>query len=285
MDLKDISIFAKVAKTGSVTKTAKALGYVQSNITTRIQHLENEFNTSLFDRQSRGMVLTTNGEILLQYVEQILNLWDEAEHILRDTETPNGTLKIGAMETTAATRLPSVLMTYHQHYPNVDISLVSGPTKYLIDSVLNHELEAAFVAGPIEHPLLEKSSVIKEELVIVSQTESVNMAPSDSLTILGFREGCSYRKRFEQYLDHLGIQSRKMIELGTLEGILGCVTAGLGISLLPKKVVERGKYPVYVRKIPDEYSLVPTVLIRRKDAFLSPALSRFIEAIDKAVES
>jgi LysR family transcriptional regulator, cell division regulator len=279
VDLKDISIFAKVAKTGNVTRTAKELGYVQSNITTRIQHLENELKTSLFVRQSRGMSLTTNGEILLQYAEQILNLWDEAEKVLKDTETPNGTLRIGAMETTAATRLPSILMTYHQQFPNVDISLVSGPTKELIELVLNREIEAAFVAGPIEHPLLEKSSVIMEELVLVSQKDNINISNSDQLTILGFREGCSYRKKLENYLDHLGIQSRKIIELGTLNGILGCVTAGLGISLLPKNVVEQGKYPVFIQRIPEEYGNVPTYFIRRKDSFLSPALSKFIENI------
>jgi DNA-binding transcriptional LysR family regulator len=114
MELKDLNIFVTVAKTGSVTKTAELLDYVQSNITARIQHLENHLGTSLFNRHSRGVSLTASGETLLHYANKILNLCGEAEQVLQDSKTPTGTLRIGAMETTTATRLPSILAKYHQ---------------------------------------------------------------------------------------------------------------------------------------------------------------------------
>lgn len=72
------------------------------------------------------------------------------------------------METTAAARLPAVLALYHHQFPNVDLALKTGPTESLIHSVLNYELDGAFVAGPVEHPELSQSAVIEEELVIIA---------------------------------------------------------------------------------------------------------------------
>lgn len=282
MEIRDLTIFVTVAKTGSVTKAADELGYVQSNVTARIQHLENKLGTALFYRLPRGMTLTPSGDTLLTYAEQILHLCNEAEQAVQDSETPSGTLRIGAMETTTATRLPAILAKYHNAFPDVELSLSTGPTDQLLEAVLNYGIEAALVAGPVGHPQLEQVAAIKEELVLVSSPNSKNLLSTHGyVTVLAFREGCSYRKRLEQYLDHVGMQSRKVIELGTLDGILGCVAAGLGISLVPRNVIKEGRYKLASHEIPDEFGNVPTVLVRRKDGFVSSALARFVETIQQ----
>lgn len=281
MEIRDLSIFIAVAKTGSVTRAAEQLGYVQSNITARIQKL----STSLLHRLPRGVSLTTSGETLFRYAEQILHLCHEAELAVQDSETPVGTLRIGTMETTAATRLPAILAKYHDAFPDVELSLTTGPTNQLLHAVVNYEAEIALVAGPIEHPQLEQVAVIKEDLVLVSKSQNINLSSTTSdLTVLAFREGCSYRKKLEQYLDHIGIQSRKVIEMGTIDGILGCVGAGLGIAFVPRTFTENGRHHLVAHELPREFSKVPTVLVRRKDAFVSPALSRFVEMVQQSID-
>lgn len=278
MEIRDLTIFVTVAKTGSITKTATQLGYVQSNVTARIRHLEAKLGTDLFHRLPRGMTLTPSGETLLGYAEQILHLCNEAEQAVQNSETPSGTLRIGAMETTTATRLPAILAGYHEAYPDVEISLTTGPTEQLLEAVLRYDIEAAMVAGPVDHPHLEQVAVIQEELVLISGPNSTSLPSTNGpLTVLAFREGCSYRKRLEQYLDHVGIQSRKVIELGTLDGILGCVAAGLGISMVPRTVIEQSHYPLRINEVPDNFGKVPTVVVHRKDTFQSPALAKFIQ--------
>lgn len=181
------------------------------------------------------------------------------------------------METTTATRLPAILAGYHEAYPDVEISLTTGPTEQLLEAVLRYDIEAAMVAGPVDHPHLEQVAVIQEELVLISGPNSTSLPSTNGPpTVLAFREGCSYRKRLEQYLDHLGIQSRRVIELGTLDGILGCVAAGLGISMVPRTVIEQSHYPLRINEVPDNFGRIPTVLVRRKDTFQSPALAKFI---------
>lgn len=282
LEIRDLTIFVAVAHTGSITKAADRLGYVQSNITARIHHLENRLGTSLFHRHPRGVSLTSSGEILLRYAERILNLCLEAEQAVQDTTTPSGPLRIGTMETTAATRLPVILAEYHQQFPKVELSLMTGPTAHLINAVLNYEIDGAFVAGPIEHPLLENSAIIEEELVLVSNREDTyDWSNLGHRTLVVFREGCSYRKKLEQWLDYNGIQSRTIIELGTVDGILGCVAAGLGISLVPRSLVAQGNYDLSVRELPGSYGKVPTVFLRHKNAFVSPALSQFIKVVQE----
>jgi DNA-binding transcriptional LysR family regulator len=116
-----LKIFSTVAKEGSITKAAQQLDYVQSNVTSRIHQLETELGTSLFYRHSRGVSLTSAGEILLQYANKVLHLCAEAEKAVRDNATPHGPLRIGSMETTAAIRLPAVLAAYHRLYPEVHL--------------------------------------------------------------------------------------------------------------------------------------------------------------------
>ncbi|KIL42208.1 LysR family transcriptional regulator [Gordoniibacillus kamchatkensis] len=282
MDIRDMQIFLAVAKEGSITRAAEKLEYVQSSISIRIQQLENELKTELFHRGRQGVRLTTSGEALKSYAEKIIHLTQEAERVVSDNSIPRGPLRIGSLETTAAIRLPFILAEYHKSYPEVDLTLKTGTTEELIHSILKYELDGAFVAAPVEHAELDITEVGIEELVFISggQLSSIDR-PEDklrNLTLLVFRAGCSYRRKLEDWLHLEGIIPAKIMELGTLEGILGCVHAGLGVSLLPRSVVERAtvQYNVHYHEISGNFLRTPTLFIRRKDTLKTAAVSEFI---------
>ena len=111
MDLVALQIFKTVAEAGGITKAAARLHRVQSNITTRVKQLEARLGTRLFHRQKRRLVLSAEGRTLLDYAERLLRLSSEAEAALRNG-APRGVLRIGSLESTAATRLPPVLSRY-----------------------------------------------------------------------------------------------------------------------------------------------------------------------------
>ena len=122
MNHSTLEIFIQVAETQSVTQAAKRLGRAQSNITTRIQQLEEELAVELFVRGNKKMVLSPAGVQFLSYARRILSLAEEAKQALHPT-TPGGSLRLGAMEATAASRLPPLLTTtvpaggYHPYHP------------------------------------------------------------------------------------------------------------------------------------------------------------------------
>ena len=282
MDLQALKVFKSVAEMGSISQAARELNYAQSNITTKIQQLETQLQTTLFYRHNRGTTLTSKGKMLLTYAEKIFQLIEETSKVMRDDENPRGSLMIGSMETTAAVRLPALLSKYHHAYPDVDLTLKTGPTEQNIQGVLQYDLDGAFVAGPIEHPDLIQKTVIEEELVLITDTihsSLLSIKDIQTRTLLVFRTGCSYRAKLEQWLHKEGVVSYKIMEFGTLEAIIGCVSAGLGISLLPisviKKHVEDGN--IRYHSIPSSYGKVETVFIHRQDTFMPTSLKKFID--------
>lgn len=285
MDLQALKFFQAVAKLGSISKAARELNYAQSNLTARIQLLESDLQTKLFYRHNRGTTLTDKGKVLLSYTDEIFQLFDEVKNVMSENQTPKGPLVIGSMETTAAVRLPALLSKFHREYPIVDLTLKTGPTEQNVQDVLQYELDGAFVAGPIEHPDLTYKTVIEEELVLVTdafhQSQS-SLKEIQNRTILVFRRGCSYRARFEEWLKHEGVLPKKIMEFGTLDGIIGCVKAGLGISLLPRSVV--AKYVdeglLIEHLIPKRFGKVKTIFIYRKDKYMSTSLEKFTEMIN-----
>ncbi|HYX81329.1 MAG TPA: LysR substrate-binding domain-containing protein [Gemmatimonadales bacterium] len=283
MESSDLRVFEAVARLGSITGASEELHTVQSNVTARIRLLEEELGVALFRRHSRGVVLTSAGERLLPYAAKVARLLKDAAKIAADNATPRGCLQIGSLETTAGVRLPPILSAYRQKFPEVNLSLTTGTTGHLIEEVLAFRLEGAFVAGPVEHAEIVETPVFIEEMVLVTSPNFRSLAQfvrsSHAINILVLRAGCSYRTRLERLLKETGVASFGQLEFGTIDGIFGCAREGLGITMMPRSVAERaaqnGKLGIH--PLPRKDALVPTMFIRRRDAVISAALSRFLE--------
>jgi LysR family transcriptional regulator, cell division regulator len=280
MELSDLVTFSTVARTGGITRAAAELHTVQSNVTQRIKALEAEVGTALFERHSRGMTLTGAGRRLLPYAQRMAALSREAVLAARDDGEPRGPLAIGSMETTAAVRLPLLLAEFHRRFPQVQLSLRTATTADLVAAVLDGTLDGAFVAGPIEHAELTATTAFKEELVLVTAGRWASLAalragtPASGPTALVFRTGCTYRQRLEQVLTEFGWPSAARFELGTLDGMIGCVAADMGVTLLPRTVVERNNLGGSIRIHPLSPALarVDTLFIQRRSAHQYSAL-------------
>jgi DNA-binding transcriptional LysR family regulator len=282
MDAGDLRVFEAVARLGGMSRAAAELNTVQSNVTARIRLLETELGTALFHRHSRGVALTAAGHRLLPYAVRIGQVLEEARRAARDDGTPRGRLTVGSLETTAALRLSPVLSAYAAAWPEVDLVLTTGTSCELIDAVLDRRLEGAFVCGPVNHQELAEEAVFREELALVASPSAGTL--DDCLTKAGLkivvlRAGCSYRQRLEDILARRGVVGVRRLEFGTLDAILACVAAGLGITLLPKIVVEEARRSgrVAVHELPDAEASVETVFIRRRDTLVSSALAAFLQ--------
>lgn len=281
MDAADLRVFEAVARLGGMSRAATDLHTVQSNVTTRVRLLEDELGRALFRRHSRGVTLTPAGERLLPYAQHMARLLSDARRAVEDDGKPCGSLVLGSMETTLARRLPPVLADYTAAWPEVDVSIRTGTTAELIDRVLAHELDGAFVCGPLRHAELEETPVFSEELVLVTAPHVRNLSTlveRGNLKIVVFRAGCSSRQRLEALLARWGVVRPHLLEFGTLDAIVGCVAAGIGVTLLPRAVVEaparEGR--VELHTLAPEASHVETVFIRRRDALVTSALTAFV---------
>jgi len=283
VELTDLLTFSTVARLGGITRAAEELNTVQSNVTQRVKALEAEIGTALFELHSRGMTLTGAGRRLLPYAQRMAALSREAVLAARDDGEPKGPLSIGSMETTAAVRLPVLLAAFHRRYPAVRLTLRTAPTADLVAAVLDGTLDGAFVAGPIEHAELLSTLAFREELVLVTARKWNSLAslragtPESGPTALVFRTGCTYRQRLEQVFSEFGWPSAARFELGTLDGMIGCVAADMGVTLLPRAVVERNDQNgnISVHTLNAAQSRVETLFIQRRSAHQYSALQGF----------
>lgn len=279
MDASDLRIFEAVARFGGIGRAALELHTVQSNVTTRIRLLEQELGTRLFDRHARGVTLTASGRRLLPYAAEVKDLLERARRAAMDDGTPKGPLAIGTLETTVAMRLPRIIAAYVGEHPQVELTLRTGTSAESIARVLGRELDGAFVAGPVDHADLARETVFREELVLVtapSVQDIRDIGRAGQLKLLVLRVGCSYRQRLETLLASRGIVDVRPLEFGSLDAILGCVAAGIGITLLPRGLVAGD---VALHALPPHEAMVDTLFIRRHDGFVSSALSAFMQAV------
>ena len=280
MDAGDLRVFEAVARLGGMNKAAAELNTVQSNVTSRIRLLEERIGTPLFRRHTRGVALTAAGERLLPYARQIARLLAEAKRAVEDDGSPKGKLVIGSLETTAAYRLPPVVSHYAAAFPAVSLSLRTATNTDLIDSVLTHKLDGAFVCGPIAHPEIAQDEVFREELVIATPygRKRFGTLVDGRLKILVKGAGCAYRQRFEAMLERDRV-AFDIIEFGTLDAIIGCVSAGLGETMLPRSVLDAAQREkkISLHALASKDALARTFFIRRKNGLLSSALASFVD--------
>ncbi len=284
MDITDLKVVETVARHGSMNKAASELNTVQSNVSTRIRSLEDELGVALFQRSAKGVQITPAGRRLLPFAARLSKLLLDASCAARDDGDPKGVLEIGTLETTLALRLPRLIAQFAKAYPEVRPVVRTGTTCSLIQGVIDGKLEGAFVAGPVNHPELQSEEVFREALVLVTSSAIHSLdvvANLDSLKTVVFRIGCSYRQRLDSLLANLGILPPEPLEFGSIEAIIACVSAGVGVTLLPRGLVANAAHErlVNVHELAPEFAEVATVFIRRTDGYLSSALASFLNNV------
>jgi DNA-binding transcriptional LysR family regulator len=239
IDLDSLEIFHTVVQEGGVIRAASKLNRVQSNVTTRIKQLEQRLGRPLFRKQGRGLVLSPEGELLLSYAQRLFRLADEAEAELRSGQ-PMGVFRIGSLESTAGSRLAPLLSRYHRLHPGVVVELATGTSGALVQRVTNFELEAAFVSEPFTAPGLQSLKVFEEELVLITAKGGPPVRrPADlaGLTLIAFANGCSYRKRLEEWMSGAAVMPARTLEFGSYQAMIACVAAGTGFALVPRSLL------------------------------------------------
>src|SRR4030095_86544 len=147
IDLAALEIFKAVVDQGSITKAATRLNRVPSNVTTRVKQLEERLGTQLFRRGNRRLVLSAEGEWLLGYARRLPPPPPGGPGAALGGGPPAGAFQLGALESTAPTRLPPILSRYHRRYPEVRLELVTGTTGAAIATGLDPRIAAGLPRG------------------------------------------------------------------------------------------------------------------------------------------
>jgi DNA-binding transcriptional LysR family regulator len=282
MDLPALEIFRAVAREGSVTRAAERLGRAQSNVTTRVQQLEEQLGAPLFSREGRRMRLTPEGQTLLAYADRLLALAEEARQAMHPGQ-PGGLLRLGAMESTAAARLPGPLARLHARWPQLALELRTAPSRQLAEQVLACQLDCALLAWPPpgvdDDAPLERTPLFTESLLLALPASHPGVATPADLrlhTLAAFAHGCAYRRIGEDWMRRAGGQPPQVMELASYPAMLACVAAGRCAAVVPQSVLDTLRVPPALQWVPLGPS--ETVLAHRA-GYATPALAALRETL------
>jgi DNA-binding transcriptional LysR family regulator len=276
MDVADLRVFKSVVDEGGVIRAASKLHRVPSSVTTRIKQLEASMGVKLFHRDRQRLHLSPAGELLRDYAERLIQLSEEAREVVSGT-APRGVLRLGALESTTASRLPPILADFHGRYPEVRLELTTGTNDALVNQLVERKLDAAFIAEPPAVRSLDHVEVFSERLILISSPDHPPIKhPRDveGTSIIAFPEGCAYRRVLQRWLGRDSLAPLRVLDLSSYHAIVACVTAGAGIALLPEAVLDTMSH-VNVRRhaIAKAQAKITTPLVWRRGELSASVLA------------
>lgn len=223
--------FVAIIDTGSFTRAGERVHLTQSTISQQMRRLEQQIGCPLLDRSGRQVVATAEGEQLLGLARRILALLAQAEEQVSEGSI---SLSLGVPEDFTAGAITPVLAAFARDYPEVRLEVESG---------LSHHIWQRFAAGELDLALVKQVrgqgsplASWREPLVWVDSRDWPAKG-RDPLPLVAFPSEGLYRQQMTEALDGLGRRWRIAYVSASLASLQGAVSAGIGVSLLPKRLM------------------------------------------------
>jgi DNA-binding transcriptional LysR family regulator len=286
MDLDQLHTFLEIVRLKSFSKAAQSCFRTQPAVSAQVRQLEQELNTSLFERLGTKIALTTAGRIFADYAEQILELRRRAQNNINELErVPRGELVIAASEATCIYVLPRVFSEYKKRFPNVQILVDRSYGARVVEAVVDNLGDFGITQLPVKEKRLEVVKIHADEIKVVVPPDHPLTAKTQVLArdlvghpLLMPKTGAT-RTRLNAWLEPVEDQIQISMDLDSTEMIKRFVLAGLGAGFVAgahcREEVAAGRLvAIPLGPEPMERQIG---LIYRKDKALSKAALGFIE--------
>lgn len=291
MELRNLTTFIRVSELRSFSEAARQLEYSQSAVSTQIKQLELELETPLFERIGRTVTLTAKGHEFLEYAQEIIRISEKAQNSIKNIPMESGVLRIAMAESLCISFFPEILRRYHECYPRVHITIKTGITDDMFKMLLQNEVDMIYTlderiyqkdlnllldepepvcfVAPKGHPLENKKNILLEQLI--------------SYPFVLTEKYMSYRHQLDQALAAKGLEMTPDLELGNTEILKQLVLKGMGLSFLPRFVVQKeletGK--LIALDVSDFSAKIWRQLIEHKGKWVTPAMKNMTDLISR----
>jgi LysR family transcriptional regulator, hydrogen peroxide-inducible genes activator len=273
MEIHQLRYFCAVARNGTFTRAAQAERVAQPSLSQQILKLEAELGARLFDRLSKSARLTSFGAAFLPKAERILRELSEAKtEIMEMSGKDKGEVSIGTIPTVAPYLLPPVLSRFSREHPGISINVVEDTTPILLERLHTGNVDLIIAALPLDGIELVSLRLLREPFFLVvperhplSRRKLIRLEdiPEESRFLL-LKEGHCFRESTIEACRKSRLEPNVVFESGQFATILAMVSAGMGISAIPKMAVQSARGCRFVRIANEEAtrSLGVTMLSR-----------------------
>ncbi len=289
MDLRYLRFFIAVAEEMNVTRAAERLHTVQPSVSRQIHRLEEIVGTPLFRRERHKLELTEAGSIFLKESRLILEQVNRAIALARQSVRANADrVSIGFILGTEGPIFSRLVPTLRQKYPEMQLSYRSLTEPELLGALENKSINAAFCAGPIDHPAISTECVLHQKLVVVIPSDHplaklkripVARLAEIPLVMPSAASSPNYVAFLNQVARSAGVEFKTFIEHDNVLAALNSVSIGAGACLIPdyQKGYLSGRFITRSLKLEPEPTLDLLVAYRKDDKL--PALASFLSVV------
>lgn len=280
-----------VAEKKNFTKAAKKQAVSQPALSRSILKLEEELGVNLFIRGKRDISLTPYGVIFVEKAEKARRLMQEAAEEINHLASPGkGRISIAFLPTFGPHVLPRLIADYKKLYPGVSFQLSQGAGETNVQKVQGEEADLCITAPPYERPDIEWTVVREEQLYVTvpighrfADYKSISFIEASKEEFVSFKKGFGLRRMFDVMCDEMNVHPEITFEGEEATTIAGFVSAGLGLSVLPKNP-EIAHEPLCFLEISD-YRLTRKIAIgTKKNRTLSPAVRQFKQFAEEYIK-
>ncbi|GIF14280.1 LysR family transcriptional regulator [Actinoplanes teichomyceticus] len=293
METQLLEVFRTVAHLGSITAAARHLRFTQSAVSRQVAALEAEIGARLLDRLPRGVALTEQGRALLPYTDAVLDRLAAARQAVDELDSVDaGRLRVGAFATAVAALVPRALASFRTAHPGITWSLVEGMSPVLLERLAAGDADVAVVStapgGPPDAGRFDLRPLLDERmLVAVPRDHRLARRRTVRLAELADESFIASSPRAEQTLlgdsAAAGFRPRIDIAVGEWTGKLGCVAAGLGVTLVPALAARGAPADITLLRLhPDDVPVRRVYAATLAGRTAPPAVTRFLAHLDEA---
>ena len=278
MSLAKYEVFNTVVELGSLTKAAEALNLTQSAVSYSIANLESELGFPLLIRSRTGITLTSNGQIIIQYVRTILQ-WDEKlkQEAASINGLETGTVRIGAFTSVCIQWLPECMKHFKQEHPLIEIKIYQGSYQDIEEWITNGVIDFGFITLPTLESF--ETIALKKDRILcilpnnhpVGNQAKIRIEQLENLSFITNHD-------IKRLLKETGVTPKNSFEIIDDRAIIAMVENELGVSIMPELVLEGIPHKIRVLSLePELYRMIGVAALSLKE--LSPAAKKFIEYI------
>jgi LysR family hydrogen peroxide-inducible transcriptional activator len=249
MELHQLRYFCAIVETGSFSRAAQRTNVSQPSLSQQILKLEDELGTRLFDRLGRSVRLTEMGQVLLPRARAVLHELEAARSdVVERKASVSGSICIGVIPTIAPYFLPPILASFSRKRPQAHISVVEEITPLLLERLRAGSMDVAIVAVPLgirgnefqSFPLMsEKLYAVLPKQHALAKRRAISLVELQNEPFLLLRDGHCFRETAVAACKRARMNPQVIFESGQFSSILGLVSKGFGVSIVPAMALEK----------------------------------------------
>lgn len=289
MNIRHLKIFITVADCGKMSIAAEKLFISQPSVSQAIKEIEDCYGVKLFERLSKKLYITENGELLLKYARHIVQSFEQMEADLKNAGQ-NICLRIGATVTVGTCMLDKIISKYEKENSEISTKIVVNNTNVIENMLLHSELDIGIVEGRIDNKDFIKIPIYNDRLVLVAGKKhdfyyrnEISINELTGQDMISREEGSGAREIFDEILEKYNIDVNLKWNSTNTEAIKNAVIGGQGLAVLSTLIIgdeiKNGTLHIVPIKEVDMYREI--CVVYHKNKFISDYLNKLIDSTRK----